>query len=211
MIKLCGIRRVEDIYYCNEGLPDYIGFVFAESRRQVSPALARELKAKLSPNIRVCAVTVNAPIELFADICGFTDIFQLHGDEDNEYISALRRLYPEKEIWKAARIRSERDIDILSKITADKFVLDAFSENAYGGTGKRIDEKLLYYAKTNLKKPFFIAGGVEKNNIKDIMLKFSPYGVDLSSSIETDGFKNREKMLEIMSIYRKINEKRSYK
>lgn len=211
MIKLCGMRRSEDISYCNECLPDYIGFVFAESRRQVSPTLARELKAKLSPNIRVCAVTVNAPIEFFADICGFTDIFQLHGDEDNEYISALQRLYPEKEIWKAARIGSRKDIDVLSRINADKFVLDAFSEDAYGGTGKRIDEKLLYYAKTNLKKPFFIAGGVEKNNIKDIMLKFSPYGVDLSSSIETDGFKNREKMLEIMSIYRKINEKRSYK
>lgn len=209
MIKLCGIRRVEDIYYCNEGLPDYIGFVFAESKRKVSPDLARELKAALDPKIKVCAVTVNAPTDFFAEICGIADIFQLHGDEDNEYISALRRLYPEKEIWKAARIGSRKDIDGLSRINADKFVLDAFSEDAYGGTGKRIDEKLLYYAKTNLKKPFFIAGGVDKNNIGEIIEKFSPCGVDLSSSIETNGFKDREKMLEIMSIYRKINEKRS--
>lgn len=209
MIKLCGIRRVEDIYYCNEGLPDYIGFVFAESKRKVSPDLARELKAALDPKIKVCAVTVNAPIDFFAEIFDIANVFQLHGNEDNSYISALRRLYPEREIWKAARIRCERDIDILSEITADKFVLDAFSENAYGGTGKRIDEKLLYYAKSTLEKPFFIAGGVDKNNIGEIIEKFSPCGVDLSSSIETNGFKDREKMLEIMNIYRKINEKRS--
>lgn len=206
MIKLCGMRRNEDIAYCNECMPDYIGFIFAESKRRVSSELAGQLRGELDPKIVTVGVTVNAPIEFFAEISGSADIFQLHGNEDAEYISSLRRLFPEKEIWKAGRIRSEADIDVLAVLPADKFVLDAFSAEAYGGTGKKIDEKLLAYAKNKLSKPFFIAGGIDSSNIADIIKKFTPYGVDLSSGIETDGFKDGVKMLEIMKIYHNLTE-----
>ena len=121
-------------------------------------------------------------------------------------LSALRKLFSEKEIWKAGRIRSEADIDALAEIPADKFVLDAFSADAYGGTGKKIDEKLLAYAKNKLSKPFFIAGGIDSSNIADIINKYAPHGVDLSSGIETDGFKDGAKMLEIMKIYHNLTE-----
>lgn len=206
MIKLCGMRRNEDIAYCNECMPDYIGFIFAESKRRVSSELAGQLRGELDPKIVTVGVTVNAPIEFFAEISGSADIFQLHGNEDAEYISSLRRLFPEKEIWKAGRIRSEADIDALAVLPADKFVLDAFSAEAYGGTGKKIDEKLLAYAKNKFSKPFFIAGGIDSSNIADIIKKFTPYGVDLSSGIETDGFKDGAKMLEIMKIYHNLTE-----
>ncbi len=206
MIKLCGMRRNEDIAYCNECMPDYIGFIFAESKRRVSSELAGQLRSELDPKIVTVGVTVNAPIEFLAEISVSADIFQLHGNEDSEYISALRKLFPEKEIWKAGRIRSEADIDALAVLPADKFVLDAFSAEAYGGTGKKIDEKLLAYAKNKLSKPFFIAGGIDSSNIADIIKKFTPYGVDLSSGIETDGFKDGAKMLEIMKIYHNLTE-----
>ncbi len=206
MIKLCGMRRNEDIAYCNECMPDYIGFIFAESKRKVSSELAGQLRSELDPKIVTVGVTVNSPIEFFAEISGSADIFQLHGNEDAEYISSLRRLFPEKEIWKAGRIRSEADIDALAVLPADKFVLDAFSAEAYGGTGKKIDEKLLAYAKNKFSKPFFIAGGIDSSNIADIIKKFTPYGVDLSSGIETDGFKDGAKMLEIMKIYHNLTE-----
>ncbi len=206
MIKLCGMRRSEDAAYCNECMPDYIGFIFAESKRKVLPELAEQLRSKLDPKIVTVSVTVNATIEFFAEISGSADIFQLHGNEDAEYILALRKLFPEKEIWKAGRIRSEADIDALAEISADKFVLDAFSADAYGGTGKKIDEKLLAYAKNKLSKPFFIAGGIDSSNIADIINKYAPYGVDLSSGIETNGFKDRAKMLEIMKIYHNLTE-----
>lgn len=206
MIKLCGMRRNEDIAYCNECMPDYIGFIFAESKRKVSSELAGQLRGELDPQIVTVGVTVNSPIEFFTEISGSADIFQLHGNEDSEYISSLRKLFPEKEIWKAGRIRSEADIDVLAVLPADKFVLDAFSAEAYGGTGKKIDEKLLAYAKNKLSKPFFIAGGIDSSNIADIIKKFTPYGVDLSSGIETDGFKDGVKMLEIMKIYHNLTE-----
>ena len=206
MIKLCGMRRNEDIAYCNECMPDYIGFIFAESKRRVSSELAGQLRSELDPKIVTVGVTVNAHIEFFTEISGSADIFQLHGNEDAEYISSLRKLFPEKEIWKAERIRSETDIDTLTELPADKFVLDAFSAEAYGGTGKKIDEKLLAYAKNKLSKPFFIAGGIDSSNIADIIKKFTPYGVDLSSGIETDGFKDGVKMLEIMKIYHNLTE-----
>lgn len=206
MIKLCGMRRNEDIAYCNECMPDYIGFIFAESKRKVSSELAGQFRSELDPKIVTVGVTVNAPIEFFTEISGSADIFQLHGNEDAEYISALRKLFPEKEIWKAGRIRSEADIDTLTELPADKFVLDAFSAEAYGGTGKKIDEKLLAYAKNKFSKPFFIAGGIDSSNIADIIKKFTPYGVDLSSGIETDGFKDGAKMLEIMKIYHNLTE-----
>lgn len=206
MIKLCGMRRSEDIAYCNECMPDYIGFIFADTRRKVSPELAQQLRNGLDLKIVTVGVTVDAPIEFFTEISGSSDIFQLHGNEDAEYISALRKLFPEKEIWKAGRIRSEADIDALAEISADKFVLDAFSAEAYGGTGKRIDEGLLVYAKDKLSKPFFIAGGIDNSNITDMINKYAPYGVDLSSGIETDGFKDRAKMLEIMKIYHNLTE-----
>lgn len=201
MIKLCGMRRSEDIAYCNECMPDFIGFIFAESRRKVSPELARRLKSELDSRIKTVGVTVNASLDELKEISTTADIFQLHGDEDKGYIEALRRLYPEKEIWKAGRIRSEADIDALAKLPADKFVLDAFSAEAYGGTGKTIDGKLLGYAAEKLTKPFFIAGGIDISNIADIINKYTPYGIDLSSGIETDGYKDRAKMLEIMEIY----------
>ena len=206
MIKLCGMRRTEDISYCNDCQPDYIGFIFAESKRKILPELAQQLRNGLDPKIVTVGVTVNAPIGFFAEISGSADIFQLHGNEDAEYILALRKLFPEKEIWKAGRIRSEADIDALAEIPADKFVLDAFSADAYGGTGKKIDEKLLAYAKNKLSKPFFIAGGIDSSNIADIINKYAPHGVDLSSGIETDGFKDGAKMLEIMKIYHNLTE-----
>lgn len=207
-LKFCGLRRDEDISYANETKPDYAGFIFAQSKRFVPPEKAVKLKSQLDKSIKTVGVFVNLPIENLGEYADAADIFQLHGDEDSEYIKSVRRLFPEKEIWKAVRLRDVSDIEKAAVLDADKYVLDAFSAEAYGGTGKRIDEDLLYKAKEILRKinkPFFIAGGIDESNIAETAKKFEPFGIDLSSGIETDGFKDETKMKNIITILREEN------
>lgn len=204
-LKFCGIRRNEDVDFANETRPDYIGFIFYEkSKRFISPELAKQLKARLDKGIKTVGVFVNMPAERLAEFSAAADIFQLHGDESKEYADKVRSMFPEKEIWKAVRLRSFSDIERAAETNADKYVLDAFSED-YGGTGKRIDKELLNEAVKRLDKPVFIAGGIGADNICETIRSFMPFGIDLSSSIETDGFKDLSKMMNITEILREEN------
>lgn len=204
-LKFCGIRRSEDVDFANETRPDYIGFIFYEkSKRFISPELAGQLKAKLDKEIKTVGVFVNMPAERLSEFSAAADIFQLHGDENKEYADKVRQMFPKKEIWKAVRLRSVSDIERAAETNADKYVLDAFSED-YGGTGKRIDKELLDEAVKRLDKPIFIAGGIGADNICETIRSFKPFGIDLSSSIETDGFKDLSKMKNITEILREEN------
>ena len=197
-IKLCGIRREEDTEYLNEFPPDYAGFVFAESKRKVTLRQAEALSKLLLPSIKKAGVFVNRPIEEMAAFADIIDIYQLHGDEDNTYIDRLRQIAPEKEIWKAVRVRSQEDILKAESLNADKLLFDAFSKTSYGGTGKAFDHTLLTKAKIN--KPFFAAGGITADNLETAALTLEPYGIDLSGGSETNGFKDREKIKQIAEI-----------
>lgn len=198
-LKFCGIRRKEDIEYANTARPDYIGFIFAPSKRYISPEDAAALSENLNPAIKKVGVFVNADgsdIVHTADKCGL-NVIQLHGDEDAELISYLRE-WTDCEIWKAVRVRSSEDILNAEKLGADVLLLDSFSKEAYGGTGKVADWDVI--KNTEISMPYFIAGGLTAENIPEALYALSPYGLDISGGIETDGCKDLSKMIVINTI-----------
>lgn len=198
-IKLCGMFRECDINYANESRPDYIGFVidFPKSHRSITPETARGLKARLSPDIKAVGVFVNSAPELCADLAnsGVIDLIQLHGDEDAAYIARLRELTGAPLI-KAVKVRGAEDIARAEVLDTDFLLLDNGT-----GTGQRFDWGVLTGAEIN--KPFFLAGGLTPENIGQAARELHPYAVDISSGIETDRAKDREKMLSAVRAVRR--------
>ncbi len=195
-IKLCGLSRQCDIEWANELKPDYIGFIFwSKSKRNVSPEKAKELKALLSPDIKAVGVFVNEPVENVAELLGnnIIDIAQLHGSEDEEYIAKLRTL-SDKPIIKAFLLKSEDDVKMAEKSTADHILLDSGM-----GTGKSFDRSLL----KDIGRPYFLAGGLCPENVGIAVDTLSPFAVDVSSGIETDNFKDKNKMTAFVKAIRK--------
>ncbi|MEG0614744.1 MAG: phosphoribosylanthranilate isomerase [Oscillospiraceae bacterium] len=197
-IKLCGVKNLCEIEMMNEFLPDYVGFVLAKSQREISAEKAKILCSNLDKKIRSVGVFVNENIEEIAKkarIIGL-DVVQLHADETEDYIKKLRRILPEIEIWKAVRVSRVEDILAGENLSCDKILFDSFSKKSVGGTGKLIDQKLLKQCKS--ERDFFLAGGLNSENILEIINEINPYGVDISSGIETNGSKDREKIEKIM-------------
>jgi len=195
-VKMCGIKREEDIFAVNEIRPDYIGFIFfAKSKRYVSPKQADILKKLLDKNIKTVGVFVDEDINTVAKLlnCGTIDVAQLHGNEDDEYIIRLKA-ETNKPIIKAFRILSEQDAEYAQKSIADMILLDAGA-----GDGKVFDWSLVQ----KVKRPYFLAGGLNPENVRDALQKIQPYALDVSSGIETGGLKDAEKMKIFMDIVRK--------
>lgn len=195
-IKLCGLSRFCDIEAANELMPDYIGFVFAEeSKRYVTPEKAKGLKQLLVREIQAVGVFVNETPEQIAELLnkGIIDIAQLHGDEDEDYIRHLREL-TDKPIIKAFRIETAVDTLKAEQSTADYVLLDSGA-----GTGSEFDWSLI----RDFKRPFFLAGGLSLDNVKNAIQQLTPYAVDVSSGIETDGYKDKEKMAAFINAVRK--------
>lgn len=199
-IKICGLRRTEDILAVNEYLPDYIGFVFSQSRRQVTAEQARLLKEKLNPKIKAAGVFVNEPVSFIAKLVekGVIDLVQLHGDEDGAYIRLLKREVS-RPVIKAVRVQSVEQINRAQRLPCDYLLLDAYSKNAYGGTGDKFRWDII---PQNLSKPFFLAGGINESNIARAVKEARPYCIDVSSGAETGGFKDKEKIKQIINIVR---------
>ena len=194
-IKICGIKRLEDISLVNKYKPDYIGFVFADSKRKVSHDLAYELKQNLDSDIISVGVFVDSPIEeivkLFDD--GVIEIAQLHGDEDEKYIKSLKDNTNDKlKIIKSVEMSDKTDLLKYDDLPADYLLLDSGK-----GSGKTFDWELI---RNDLKKEFFLAGGLNSENVKELIMKFNPYAIDLSSSLEVDGYKDENKIKEIMEV-----------
>lgn len=199
-IKLCGLSRPCDIEAANELKPDYIGFVFApKSKRYVTPEKAMELKQMLLPEIQSVGVFVNEKPETVVKLLqdGTIDIAQLHGAEDEEYIIQLRQL-TDKPIIKAFRIETASDIEKTLQSTADYLLLDSGA-----GTGTVFDWKLIQ----NIKRPYFLAGGLDADNAAEAVNTLRPYALDVSSGIETSGLKDKSKMAAFVSAVRKEEEK----
>ncbi|MCM1155052.1 MAG: phosphoribosylanthranilate isomerase [Roseburia sp.] len=187
-IKLCGLSRECDIEAANELMPEYIGFVFAhKSRRYVSKEQAAGLRDKLRPEITPVGVFVGEEPETVARLLndGIIDMPQLHGGESEEYISRLREL-TDKPVIKAFRIDTEQDITAANQSCADYILLDSGN----GGTGTSFDWSLL----KKVTRPYFLAGGLTPDNVHEAIACFHPYALDISSGIETNGCKDREKM-----------------
>ncbi len=186
-IKFCGLTRPEDIRAANGLMPDYIGFVFApRSRRYVSPQKAADLKAALAPGIRTVGVFLNEAAETVAALLndGLIHMAQLHGSEDGEYIKRLRGL-TDRSLIQAFCIKTEADLAAARQSTADYILLDSGA-----GTGRTFDWRLIH----DLQAPCFLAGGLTPGNVGEALKLLSPYGVDVSSGIETDGVKDPDKM-----------------
>ena len=186
-IKLCGLRREADIEAANELRPEYIGFVFApKSRRAVDRETAARLKAGLKEGIRAVGVFVNAPPETVAFLLeeGVIDLCQLHGSEDREYIARLREL-TDKPILQAFRIRSAGDAKRAEESPADGILLDA-------GAGD--GQTFAWEWAESVKRPYFLAGGLTPENAGEAVRRLHPFALDVSSGIETDGWKDPEKM-----------------
>ena len=200
-IKICGMRRPEDIEYVNLYRPDYAGFILSQGfKRTVDSEKFCTLEKNLDRNICRTGVFVNEPIENILNIYSDKlDIIQLHGDEDEKYIQILKN-NTDCEIWKAVRAKCSEDIEKACRLSADKLLIDSYSENSYGGTGKRVNLEII--KNSEITKPFFLAGGLDAGNVTESIKEVKPYGVDLSSSVETNGFKDEMKIKEIISIVR---------
>ncbi len=192
-IKLCGLRRVEDIEIANEILPEFVGFVFyKKSKRYITPEKAAALKNLLDKKISAVGVFVNEKIETVAEIAKFLDLIQLHGNEDENYISTLRN-YTDKKIIQAFKIKTADDLNFAKNSRADFILLDSGA-----GTGEIFNWQLL----KNFERQYFLAGGLNVENVSDAVKILKPFAVDVSSGIETGGVKDAAKMRQFVKACR---------
>ena len=199
-IKICGLRRPQDIEAVNAARPDFAGFVVEVpgSRRSVDKRELRELAGRLEEGILSVGVFVNAPPELVAELLeeGTLDLAQLHGQEDEIYMAELRRL-TEKPLIQAFSIQTGQDAERALESRADYLLLD----QGRGGTGQTFDWSLL----PEINRPFFLAGGLGEENLERAIRQVRPWAVDLSGSLETDGQKDPEKILRAVDLVRRLN------
>ena len=194
-INICGIKRLEDIEIVNRYKPDYIGFVFADSKRKVSHDLAKELRNNLDSDIIPVGVFVDSPqdeiLKLFDE--GIIEIAQLHGSESEQFILDLKKKTDgELKIINAIEMTQEVGLLEYNDSNSDYLLLDSGK-----GSGKTFDWSLI---RKDIKKEFFLAGGLNSENVTQAIDEFNPYAVELSSSLETDGFKDENKIKEIMEV-----------
>ena len=197
-IKICGLKCPEDIAYVNEAKPDYCGFIieFPKSSRNVTGDQVRILIAELDKNIIPVGVFVNAAPERVEELLldGTIRIAQLHGQEDDDYIRRIQK-NTGSQVIKAFSVKAAQDIELALKSPADYILLD----QGGGGTGQTFDWSLI----PEIKRPFFLAGGLGADNLEQAVDTIRPYAVDLSSSVETDGVKDRSTILEAVSLVHK--------
>ena len=224
-IKICGMRRKEDIEAANACRPDYIGFILSPGfRRSVTPEAAEQLARRLAPGILKVGVFVNESVEKVAAAAGFLDLIQLHGSEDNAYIRDLRgRLATTNDprgraattndprgrlLIQAFRIRSADDLKRAKESEADYLLLDNGT-----GTGEAFDWSLISDAEVLMcgeaAKPWILAGGLGPDNVAEAVRRFKPFAVDLSSGAETDGWKDPEKMARCVQAVREAGRENS--
>lgn len=197
-IKICGLHRPCDIDYVNLAKPDWCGFIvnFPKSHRSLTSDQVRELRKNLDESITPVGVFVDQPVEDVAALLhdGVISIAQLHGHEDPAHITALRAAVPGCTIWKAFKIRIPADLAAASASPADLVILD----NGYG-TGARFDWTLA----GGIERPYLLAGGLTPENIPDAIARLHPYGLDLSSGVETEKKKDFDKILAAVTAARK--------
>lgn len=201
-VKICGLRRELDIEYVNRYMPDYVGFVFAQSKRGVEPEEAKRISEALDNRIKKVGVFVNENFEDIIktiEICGL-DVVQIHGDESIEFFDKLMEEAKGLEVWKAVRVKDEASIKSLEGYPVEAILLDTFVEGSYGGAGKTFDWNLANSAKKYGK--IILAGGLNLSNITEAMKVTRPFAVDISSGVETDGFKDENKIKDFINAVR---------
>ena len=190
-IKFCGLRREEDISYVNELNASYAGFIMSPKFwRYVEPDLVLKLRSKLNPDIKVVGVFVDEDVSYVAECInkGIIDIAQLHGKESEEYINELRKATSDEAvITKVFLIKSAEDIDKAKASSADYVLLDS----GVGGTGQSFDWTLI----RDINRDYFLAGGLNPDNVYKAVVDYRPMAVDVSSGVETEKVKEYTKMM----------------
>lgn len=201
-LKICGIRRTEDVQYLNAYEPDLAGFICSQPFwRYVTPEQAAQLAQQLDGAILRVGVFVDPTIEEIARYAQLLDVIQLHGNETPALIAEIRKRW-DVEIWKAARVRTAEDIRRADALPVDKLVLDSFSPVSHGGTGTVADWALI--AESRPEKPFLLAGGISAENAAEAA-KLRPWGLDASSSVETDRCKDADKIRTLVARVRALS------
>ena len=209
-VKMCGISKVETIPAVVEAKPDYMGLVFASSKRQVTveqaktlvEALHKQCKAQNDTvSIKTVGVFVNETLDNLVTIANEAnlDVVQLHGDEDEAFIQSLKER-TNVEVWKAIQIRSATDAATWIDSSADMLLFDAYHKDERGGTGDVFDWSCL----DTFERPFMLAGGIDSTNVARAIRTVRPYGIDISSGIETNGVKDDEKITAFTKIVNSI-------
>ena len=210
-IKLCGMMKPCDIEYANRVKPDFVGFIFANTRRKISAAQAKQFREALDAEIPAVGVFVNEDIPVIASLVqdGCIDMIQLHGEEDADYIRRLCEIC-DVPVIKAVKVQTVEQIRQAAALPVDYLLLDTYRKGVLGGTGEAFDWELLREAKAAagdtaegelFGKPYFLAGGLYAGNLREAAALGS-YGLDVSSGIETDGSKDFDKMVEVVNIVR---------
>lgn len=216
-VKMCGISKVETIPAVVEAKPDYMGLVFAPSKRQVTVDQAKILVEELhrgyaqkygsdtehdkNDTIKTVGVFVNETVDNLVTIANEAnlDAVQLHGDEDETFIQSLKER-TNVEVWKAVQIRSAADVEKWIDSSADMLLFDAYHKDERGGTGEVFDWSSL----DAFERPFMLAGGIDSTNVARAIRTVRPYGIDISSGIETNGVKDDEKITAFTKIVKSI-------
>ena len=216
-VKMCGISKVETIPAVVEAKPDYMGLVFAPSKRQVTVDQAKTLVEELhrgyakkygsdtehdkNDTIKTVGVFVNETIDNLVTIANEAnlDAVQLHGDEDEAFIQSLKER-TNVEVWKAVQIRSAADAEAWIDSSADMLLFDAYHKDERGGTGEVFDWSSL----DAFERPFMLAGGIDSTNVARAIRTVRPYGIDISSGIETNGMKDDKKITAFTKIVKSI-------
>ena len=202
-----------DIEYANRVKPDFVGFIFANTRRKISAAQAKQFREPLDAEIPAVGVFVNEDISVITSLVqnGCIDLIQLHGEEDADYIRRLREVC-DVPVIKAVKVQTVEQIRQAAALPVDYLLLDTYRKGVLGGTGEAFDWELLREAKAAagdtaegelFGKPYFLAGGLHAGNLREAAALGS-YGLDVSSGIETDGSKDFTKMVEVMELVRKF-------
>lgn len=202
-----------DIEYANRVKPDFVGFIFANTRRKISSAQAKQFREALDAEIPAVGVFVNEDISVITSLVqnGCIDLIQLHGEEDADYIRRLREVC-DVPVIKAVKVQTVEQIRQAAALPVDYLLLDTYRKGVLGGTGEAFDWELLREAKAAagdtaegelFGKPYFLAGGLHAGNLREAAALGS-YGLDVSSGIETDGSKDFTKMVEVMELVRKF-------
>lgn len=215
-IKICGLKTPADVAKVNKYKPEYIGFVFANTKRYVTDEQALEMKRLLDGEIRAVGVFVNEPMEHVVSLCsrGIIDVVQLHGDESEEYIREIKQK-TDTTVIKAAKVQNAQQVLGQMSEEADYMLFDTYKKGTLGGTGEQfpleILEQSLEMVRTQGKKvkPYFLAGGLDCSNVAEVLRYVEKssecVAVDVSTGVETDGVKDEMKIRQFIQTVREID------
>lgn len=198
-VKICGLKSAETLQLLTDLEVDYAGFVFAESKRRITPVEAGTILRQVPNGPKVVGVFVNPTLEELEDTLSQArlDVIQLHGQERPDFCQRASERFGVT-VWKAIPVSSEEQIVAQLEQYAsivDAFLFDTHDPQLAGGTGKRFSwEQIPLLRKQAGRIPSFIAGGINERNITELLCNYQPFAIDVSSGVETDGEKDHEKI-----------------